>query len=145
MLSTQEHAQVLAQELKKATLEMKAAEARARRLTEELTRTLAQAKQEAEAARIVATYPTGRYECMACRQVMLLTEPAIELPACGNCGNRGYTGQAPVVTKSQPPAPKKYIAGMYECVGCGARTAVVIDTDEPSPCEMCGSTELTSI
>jgi DNA-directed RNA polymerase subunit RPC12/RpoP len=140
--SAQERARTLAQELKQALREAKAAEARARQLSEALTLALADAKAEAEAARTIVVYPTGRYECASCAQVTLFTEPTRELPACANCGNRNYVGHEPVVTRIEAPPPKKYPAGMYECARCSARIGVVEDTDEVSPCELCGVAEL---
>lgn len=142
MSSAQERARVLADEIKKAVREIKAAEIRVKRLGEELMRASAEAKAEVAAAQTVVEYPTGRYECAKCRHGMLFTEPTQELPACDNCGSRQWTGHEPTVTTIEPPPPKKYAAGMYECGQCGVRTAVAIDTDELSACELCGADKL---
>lgn len=145
MPSAQERAKTLADQIKKAVREIKAAEARVKHLGEELTRTLAEARAEVETARTIVEYPTGRYECKKCRHSTLFTEPTEELPACDNCGSREWRGQEPTITKIEPPPPKKYPAGMYECGQCGARTAVAADTDEMSPCELCGADKLAPL
>ncbi len=144
-MSTQEHAQSLARELAQAMKAMKAAEAKAKHVSEELRQVLAQVRAEADAALLVVEYPVGRYDCASCGHSMLFTEPTRELPACDNCGNRNFAGHEPQVTKIEPPPPKKYPAAMYQCVGCGARIAVVADTDELTPCEICGIADLTPL
>lgn len=145
MASAQERAKALAREMMEAMKDAKAAEARARQLGDELTRVLAQARAEAEAARTVVEYPSGRYECKGCRQSVLITEPCDTLPACGNCGRRDWDGATPRVIQVTPPAPARFPAGMYQCAGCGARIAVAVDTDVPSPCELCGATGLNPL
>ncbi len=142
MPTAQERAQVLADEIKKTLLAIKAAEVKVKQLGDELMQTLAAARVEAEAERTIVEYPTGRYECKKCRHSTLFTEPTEELPACDNCGGREWTGHEPKITKIEPPSPKKYAAGMYECGQCGVRTAVAMDTDELSPCELCGADKL---
>jgi DNA-directed RNA polymerase subunit RPC12/RpoP len=144
MSSAEERAKAIAAEIKATMRAIKAAEARIVELGRELTKTLDEARAEAEAALTVVVYPSGRYECADCGNGMLFTEPTRELPVCENCGHRNYVGHDPVVTKYEPPPPKKYPAGMYEC-RCGARIAVVADTDEASACELCGGIELKPI
>jgi DNA-directed RNA polymerase subunit RPC12/RpoP len=136
--SAQERAKVLAQELKKTLLLAKAAEAKAKQLSDELVHVLAEVRVEAEAARTVVEYPAGRYECAACRNGTIFTSPLQQLPACDNCGHQKWSGHEPTVTTITPPAPHKYLAGMYRCAGCGAHTAITTATDELSPCEICG-------
>jgi hypothetical protein len=140
----EERAKMLADEIKETMRSIKAAEARIEQLGRELRETLDQAREQAEAARTVVEYPSGRYECATCGHSTLFTESTRELPACGNCGHRNYVGHEPVITKIEPPQPKKYPAGMYEC-RCGARVAIAVDTDELSPCELCGVVELKPI
>ncbi len=142
MSSAQERAKVLADEIKKTMREIKAAEVRVKHLGEELTRVLKDAKAQVEVSRTIVEWPSGRYECKRCKQIVLFTEPTEELPACEHCGARDYTGQEPKITKIEPPPPKQHAAGLYECMSCGARTAYVMDTDELLPCELCGSDRL---
>jgi ribosomal protein S27E len=145
MPSARERAKILASEMKKAAKEAKAAEARAKQLSVELIQVLAEAKAEVEIERTLVEYPAGRYECAKCKNGTVFTEPTQTLPACDNCGNRTWVGHEPKITKIEPPPPKKYSAGMYECSQCGVRTAVAEDTDELSPCELCGADELRPV
>lgn len=142
MSIAQERAQVLAREIKKAVHDIKAAEARVKRLSEELKRALAQARAEAEIERTIVEYPTGRYECKRCRHSTLFTEPTRELPVCDNCGANEWVGHEPKVTHIKPPPPKRFRAGMYECAHCGGRTALAEDVDELSACDLCGMPKL---
>lgn len=142
MASAQERAKVLAAEIKKAVRTMKAAEARAKQLGDELMRVLAEARAEAEVVRTIIEYPSGRYECKRCRHSTLFTEPTRDLPECDNCGSREWSGHEPKITHIKPPPPKKYRAGMYECAQCGVRTALAVDMDELSPCDICGADKL---
>ena len=143
MPSAQERVKVLAQEIKKVMLDVKAAEARIQRLGEELKLALVEAKAQAAVARTIVEYPMGRYECKGCRQSTIFSEAYSELPPCDNCGRREYSGAEPKITVITPPSPKKYSAGMYGCKDCGGRVAVVEDTDTLSACELCGTGRLT--
>jgi predicted nucleic acid-binding Zn ribbon protein len=145
MPSAQERAKALAREMMKAMKEAKAAEARVKKLGEAVLQALAEADAEAEAARTIVEYPTGRYECKSCGQGVLFTEPVRKLPACDNCGSREYEGCVPMITKIEPPPPKRFAAGLYECTACGARIAVAVETDALSPCDICGTDKLKSL
>ncbi len=142
MVSAQERAKALADEMKQAMKEARAADARVRQLGEELLRTLAEVKAEAEAARTIVEYPAGRYECKGCGHSVLLTEPTGALPACDNCGRREYVGSEPTITRLETPPPKKYPAGIYECSACGARIAMPVEMDTLSACDLCGADQL---
>lgn len=145
MSSAQERAKLLAIEIKKAVHAAKVAEARVKELGEQMTQALAKAKAEAEQARTIVEYPSGRYECRTCGHGVLFTESTRELPACDNCGGRTYKGHEPKVTRIKPPPPKKYPAGMYECAGCGARIAIAVDVDRLTPCDLCGTSKLKAL
>lgn len=145
MSSAQERAKALAEALKQAVQEAKAAEARAKQLSEELVHVLAETRAEAQQARTIVEYPSGRYECAACRHSTIFTDATRELPACQNCGHCKWTGHEPTVIHIEPPPPRRYPAGMYECARCRVRVGVVFDSDDLSPCEHCGATELTPL
>jgi ribosomal protein S27E len=145
MSSARERVKVLANEIKRAVREAKSAEARAKQLSAELIQVLALAKAEVEIERTLVEYPAGRYECAKCKNSTVFTEPTETLPACDSCGNRTWVGHEPKITKIEPPPPRKYRAGMYECGQCAVRTAVAEDTDELSPCEICGADQLQPV
>ena len=142
MPSAQERAKALAREMKQAVMEAKTAEARAKRLGEEVMLALAEAKKEMEAVSEIVEYPVGRYECKRCGVSTIFSQPYRELPACDNCGSHEYVGAEPTITKITPPPPKKYAVGMYECTACHTRVVVAEDTDELSPCDICGAAKL---
>ncbi len=145
MSSAQNRAKALADELMKVMRVAKAAEGRAKELSEQMMQALAEAKAEAEAARTIIEYPSGRYDCKSCGHSVLLTESTRELPGCDNCGSREYDGAEPTITKIEPPPPKKYPAGVYECAGCGARIAVAEDADALAACDFCGADEVKTL
>lgn len=145
MSSAQERAKALAQEMKRAIMEAKTAEARAKRLGEEVLLALAEAKKEAEAVSTIVEYPIGRYECKQCGAGSIFSQTYRELPACDNCGSREYVGAEPTITKITSPPPKKYSSGMYECAGCRTRIVLAEDTDELSPCDVCGAYKLRAV
>ena len=145
MSSAQERAKELAREMKRAIIEAKTAEARAKRLGEEVLLALAEAKKEAEAVSTIVEYPIGRYECKQCGAGSIFSQTYRELPACDNCGSREYDGAEPTITKITTPPPKKYSSGMYECAGCRTRIVLAEDTDELSPCDVCGAYKLRAV
>lgn len=142
MPTAQERAKVLANEIKRAMKDVKAAEARVKLLGDEMMRVLAEAKAEAAAERTLIEYPSGLYQCASCGQSVIFTEATQDLPACDNCGGREFAGQEPKVTVIKPPAPKKYPAGMYECAACHARTALAEPVDKLGVCDFCGAAKL---
>lgn len=141
MANIDEKTRLLAEDLRKAMKDLRAAEARVQALTRELQKMLDAPRPAAEPEKIVE-YPPGRYECAACGQSAILTRAARELPECDNCGSREYRGAEPKVSVLKRPAPKRFPAGMYQCAGCGARTALVGDMDEVPVCEYCGAARL---
>jgi predicted nucleic acid-binding Zn ribbon protein len=141
MTNVDEKARLLADELRKAMKDLRAAEARIQVLTRELQKVLDAPRPAAKPKKIVE-YPAGRYECAACGQSAIFTQAVSALPECDNCGSREYRGAEPKVTIIEPPAPKRFPAGMYQCAACGARTALVSDTDEVPVCDFCGAARL---
>jgi Zn finger protein HypA/HybF involved in hydrogenase expression len=108
---------------------------------EEFKKLLIQVQAEAEAARNVVEYPSGRYECKACHQPVIFTEIQNALPPCDSCGrSSGYSGPRPRVLEVIPETPRKYSAGLYECKQCRAPLALVEGSDALPPCEFCGAT-----
>lgn len=142
MSSAQERAKELAREMKKAIMEAKTAEARAKRLGDEVLLALAEARKEIQAASEIVEYPVGRYECKRCGQGSIFSQTYRELPPCDNCGSTEYLGAEPTITKITPPPPKKYQAGMYECAACRTRIVLPEDMDELPPCDICGGHKL---
>lgn len=142
MSSARERVKALAQEMKRAIMEAKTAEARAKRLGEEVMLALAEAKKEVETESIIIEYPIGRYECKRCGVSSIFSLPYRELPPCDNCGSREYVGAEPTITRVMPSPPKRYAAGMYECAACRTRVIVGEDTDELTPCDICGAMKL---
>jgi len=143
--SAKDRAKQLAVQLRAAVAEAKAAEARARRLGEQVMQALAEVRQEAEAVRTGVEYPSGRYECASCRQSVLFTHPSTELSPCFNCGARNYRGPKPKVTHIAPPTPSRYPSGMYECTKCHIRAAFVEGVDVLPDCEFCGAKQLKQV
>ena len=120
----------------------RAASTHARTAGEEFKNLLVQVEIEAEAARNVVEYPGGRYECNACHQPVIFSETLREFPPCDTCGrSSGFTGPPPKVLDVIPATPRKYSAGLYECVKCQAPLALVEGIDALPPCEFCNSTE----
>ncbi|MDH5649236.1 MAG: zinc ribbon-containing protein [Gammaproteobacteria bacterium] len=145
MSKARKRAKALAKQVMEAMRQAKEAEARAVALGEEMMRALAEAKAEEKAeteARTIIEYPSGRYECAQCGHSTLFTEPTQVLPKCDNCGATKYKGHEPKVTKIEPPPPKRYTAGMYQCGSCGTRSAVAEDCDELPECDFCGRHKL---
>ena len=143
MPSARNRAKALAEEVRKAMGQVKAAEARVTKLSKEMAKALAEARAETEAAtRTIVRYPSGRYDCAGCGQSVIFSEPTEELPECENCGSREYKGHEPEVIEIKPPPPKRYQAGMYQCDSCGARVALAEDTDDLPECDFCAGGKL---
>jgi Zn finger protein HypA/HybF involved in hydrogenase expression len=146
MASAKERAQKLAQEMRDAIRVARTASARARKAGEEFKELLVQVEAEAEAARNVVEYPSGRYECNACHTPVIFMETQREFPPCDSCGSsRGFSGPPPRVLEVIPPAPRKFSAGLYECKQCRAPLALVEGSDTLAPCEFCGATEFRAL
>jgi hypothetical protein len=134
MASAKERAQKLSREIREAIRTARTASTRARTAGEEFRKLLVQVQAEAEAARNVVEYPSGRYECNACHQPVIFADTQRELPPCDSCGSsKGYSGPPPRVLDVIPPTPRKFSAGLYECTQC------------LSPCEFCGATEFRAL
>jgi len=146
MASAKERAQKLAQDLRTATRTARTASARARKAGQDFKKMLVKVAAEAEAARNIVEYPSGRYECKACHQPVIFAETVRELPPCDSCGrNSGYDGPPPRVLEIIEPPPREFSAGLYECTQCRAPLALVEDSDTLGPCEFCGGTEFRSL
>lgn len=144
MASAKERAQTLAQEMRNAIRTARAASARAQAAGAEFKALLAHVQTEAEAARNIVEYPSGRYECNACHQPVIFTEAQRELPVCDGCGRSGgYSGPRPRVLATTPDTPRKFSAGLYECEQCRAPIALVEGCDSLPPCEFCGATKFS--
>lgn len=145
MSASQDKLKSLAQQVKQAMKELKAAEAKLATLSDQLMQAAAKVKAESTAVKTIVEYPSGRYECKHCRHGVLFTEAVTELPACDNCGSIEYTGHEPKVTEIKPPPPKRYPAGMYQCASCSARIAIAMASDDSPVCDYCGANKVTPI
>ncbi|MHB8534162.1 MAG: hypothetical protein ACYDBW_01800 [Sulfuricaulis sp.] len=145
MSSAQERAKSLAREMKQAIIEAKTAEARAKRLGDEVMLALAEARKEVQAEIEIVEYPIGRYECKGCGQSSIFSQTYRQLPPCDNCGSVEYVGAVPTITKITPPPPKRFSAGMFECAACRTRIVLAEDCDELPPCDVCGAHKLKSV
>lgn len=146
MASAKERAQKLAQDMRDALRIARTASTRAHKAAEEFREMLVQVQAEAEVARNVVEYPSGRYECNACHTPVIFTEIQRVFPPCDTCGSSsGFSGPPPRVLEVIPPAPRKYSAGLYECTKCRAPVALVEDSDTLAPCEFCGATEFRAL
>ena len=142
MSSAKERAQLLSQEIRAALQAARTAITHAHTAGEEFKALLGQVQAEAEAARNVVEYPSGRYECKGCHQPVIFPDTRSDLPPCDSCGrNIGYDGPPPRILDVIPEAPRKYSAGLYECKHCHAPRALVEGVDALPPCEFCGTTE----
>ena len=146
MASAKEQAQKLAQDMRAAILVAREAIMRAHAAGEEFRRLLAPMQAEAEAARNLVEYPSGRYECKGCHQPVIFAVDQKVLPPCDTCGrNIGYDGPPPRVLQTIPDTPRKFPAGLYECRQCRAPRALAEGTDAMTACEYCGATEFGGI
>lgn len=146
MASAKERAQKLAQEMRDALRMARTASTRARKAGEEFRKQLVHVYAEAEAARNVVEYPSGRYECNACHTPVIFMETQRTFPPCDSCGsNRGFSGPPPRVLEVIPAAPRRFPAGLYECTQCRAPLALVEGSDTLAPCEFCGATEFRAL
>lgn len=142
MATAKEQALKLSREIRDAIRTARTASARARATGEEFRNMLIQVEAEAEAERSVVEYPSGRYECNACHTPVIFSEIQREFPPCDTCGRRsGFTGPRPKVLDVIPATPRKYSAGLYECLMCHAPLALVEGVDAFPPCEFCGATK----
>lgn len=146
MASAKERAIKLAQEMRDAVRMARTASTHARKAGEEFKELLVQVEVEAEAARNVVEYPSGRYECNACHTPVIFMETQRTFPPCDSCGSsRGFSGPPPRVLEVVPPVPRKFSAGLYECKQCRAPLALVEGSDTLAPCEFCGATEFRAL
>jgi Zn finger protein HypA/HybF involved in hydrogenase expression len=146
MATAKARAQKLAQDMREAIRAARAASTRARKAGEEFKELLVHVEAEAEAARNVVEYPSGRYECNACHTPVIFMETQRTFPPCDSCGsNRGFSGPPPRVLEVVPVAPRKFPTGLYECKQCRAPLALVEGSDTLSPCEFCGATEFRAL
>ena len=145
MASAKERAQLLSREIRTALVAARTAITRAHTAGEEFKALLVEVQAEAEAARNVVEYPSGRYECKGCHQPVIFPDTRRELPPCDNCGRSvGYDGPPPRILNVIPEAPRKYPAGLYECKHCHAPLALVEGVGALSPCEFCGTAEFVA-
>jgi hypothetical protein len=146
MATAKEQALKLSREMRDAIRTARTASAHARATGEEFKTMLVQVEAEAEAERNVVEYPSGRYECNACHQPVIFSETMREFPPCDTCGrSSGFTGPRPKVLDVIPATPRKYSAGLYECVKCRAPLPLVEGVDALPPCEFCGAREFGTI
>jgi Zn finger protein HypA/HybF involved in hydrogenase expression len=142
MATAKERAQLLAQEMRNAIQTARTASNRVLTAGEEFKRLLVEVRAEAEAARNVVEYPSGRYECNACHQPVIFSETLREFPPCDSCGrSSGFTGPPPIVLDQIPDTAWIFSAGLYECKKCRAPMALVEGRNAFPPCEFCGATE----
>ena len=146
MASAKEQAQKIAQEITTALQAARAAIMQAHAASAEFKKLLVPMRAEAEAARNVVEYPSGRYECKGCHQPVIFAVDQKVLPPCDACGrNIGYEGPPPKVLQVVPEAPRKFPAGLYECKQCRVPRALAVGVDVHAPCEFCGATEFVAV